>query len=187
MQKAIRQFGLALLLVLCSIHGHTAEIKGVYFPDMYTEDGVELHLKGVAVLKWAMLINVYAGGFYLPEQVSGSAWSGDLPKRLELAYFREITAQEFTDSSISLLRDNLSEDAYQTIEPRLLAFCNLFQNVGPGDRYSLTYHPDRGTELRLNNQLLGGVQGLDFAVAYFGIWLGPTPISETFRDKLLKD
>ena len=178
---------LAILLVLFSVCVHSTEIKGVHFPEMYPVDGDELHLKGVAVLKWAMLVNVYAGGFYLPAQVSGSAWSGDLPKRLELAYFREITAQEFTDSSISLLRTNLSADVYQTIESRLLEFCALFQDVGPGDRYSLTYHPDRGTELRLNNQLLGGVPGLDFAVAYFGIWLGPTPISGSFRDKLLAD
>ncbi len=32
---------------------------------------------------------------------------------------------------------------------------------------------------------MGSVPGHDFAVAYFGIWLGDNPINKTFRDKLL--
>ncbi|MEE4252865.1 MAG: chalcone isomerase family protein, partial [Desulfuromusa sp.] len=32
----------------------------------------------------------------------------------------------------------------------------------------------------------GAVPGADFAVAYFGIWLGPQPIDKKFRDRLLR-
>jgi hypothetical protein len=32
---------------------------------------------------------------------------------------------------------------------------------------------------------MGSVPGHDFAVAYFGLWLGDKPINKTFRDALL--
>jgi chalcone isomerase-like protein len=57
--------------------------------------------------------------------------------------------------------------------------------VSPGDRYALTYVPDVGTELRLNEESLATIPGEDFAEAYFGIWLGDQPLDEGLRDKLL--
>jgi hypothetical protein len=69
----------------------------------------------------------------------------------------------------------------------LRAFYGFFQDVKPGDRYSINYLPEQGTELRLNEQLLGQVPGADFAVAYFGIWLGAEPISKDFRNRLLEN
>lgn len=44
------------------------------------------------------------------------------------------------------------------------------------DRYSLTYMPGVGTELALNDNPLGVIDGADFAAAYFRIWLGDHPI-----------
>ncbi len=181
--NSIWVFG-ALLVAMTSI-GHAAEIKDVIFADTVIVDQAELNLRGVAVLKWAMLFDVYAGAFYLPERYPGRSWTDDIPKRLELAYFREIKAQDFADSSDHLLRRYLSPKELQALEDRLNALYQLFRDVAPGDRYSLTYSPGIGTELRLNNRPLGVITGTDFAVAYFGIWLGEDPINQGFRDKLL--
>ena len=137
------------------------------------------------MLKWALLFDVYAGALYLPTEDLDRNWTEDIPKRLELAYFRNFTADDFSRSSDKLLRDNLSAEVYRAIKGRLLVFYRLFRNIKPGDRYSLTYQPGIGTELRLNDELLGTVSGLDFAVAYFGIWIGPEPINKEFRDHLL--
>ena len=139
----------------------------------------------MAVLKWARLFDVYAGAFYLPEGIPGLAWTEDLPKHLELSYFRKIKGSDFADTSINLLQRNLPEQEYQVIAERLQRFCSLFRDVMPGDRYSLSYSPGTGTELRLNDRPLGSVPGSDFAVAYFGIWLGQNPINDDFRDRLL--
>lgn len=163
----------------------SAEIKNVHFDEQAVINDIVLELRGVAVLKWAMLFNVYAGGFYLPENVAGSQWASDVPKKLELSYFREIKARDFGDASDKLLRENLDASAYQALAERLQIFYDFFENVSPGDRYSLIYSPELGTELRLNDQTLGRVSGHDFAIAYFGIWLGEKPINKTFRDRLL--
>lgn len=176
-----------VILALLAIECQSAEIKDVRFDDRVVINGAELHLKGLAVLKWAMLFDVYAGGFYLPENISGSKWTEDLPKKLELSYFREIEAKGFADASDKLLQDNLSAQEYEKLAERLKVFYGFFQDVQPGDRYSINYNPELGTELRLNNRAMGRVPGHDFAVAYFGIWLGENPINKAFRDKLLDD
>ncbi len=183
LKKLLVCFGFLAILT-----GHTclaAEIKGVSFADQVVLEKHAVRLKGVAVLKWAMLFDVYAGAFYLPDNVAGSAWAQDVPKRLELSYFRDIEAKGFADASDKLLRDNLPGVEYQPLAERLQAFYSFFQDVKPGDRYSIDYIPEQGVELRLNNKSLGRVPGADFAVAYFGIWLGENPINKTFRDKLL--
>ena len=165
--------------------GRGAEIAGVSFAEQVKVGERELPLQGVAVLKWGWLFDVYAGAFYLPAAESAGDWYKAVSKRLELAYFRDIAAEDFASSSTRLLRRNLSEAEFLAIEDRLEAFCRLFRDVAPGDRYSLTFQPGEGTSLRFNGELLGTVPGTDFARAYFGIWLGENPISTDFRDRLL--
>jgi hypothetical protein len=57
--------------------------------------------------------------------------------------------------------------------------------VQPGNRYSLTYIPGKGTELALNGVPQGVIEGADFAAAVFSMWLGPKPISESLKKDLL--
>ncbi len=180
-------FAILFIMALFSSYAQATKADSVTFAEHYTLEQIELKRTGTAVLKWAFLFDVYAGAFYLPEGVAGSEWTKDLPKRLELSYFRNFSAKDFSSSSDKLLRENLPADEYQSLSERLQQFYRLFRDITPGDRYSLTYRPATGTELRLNDQLLGAVPGADFAVAYFGIWLGPQPIDKTFRDRLLGD
>jgi len=180
---------LCLLVLLAALVPVTASasvnIKDVKFAEMYPTAQTELKLTGAALLKWAMLFDVYAGAFYLPENTAGENWTADVPKHLELSYFRNFKADDFSSSSDRLLRDNLPGEQYRRLAERLQNFYQLFEDIKPGDRYSLTYLPDIGTELRLNGELLGVATGHDFAIAYFGLWIGPSPISANFRDQLL--
>lgn len=163
-----------------------AKAGGAEFAEGSVLGQYQLRLNGTAVLSWALLFDVYAGALYLPTGVSGADWAEDLPKRLEIAYFRSFTAAELVAASDQLLRENLAETDYLSLAGRLQPFYRWFRNVEPGDRYSLAYQPRIGTELRLNGQLLGTVPGVDFAVAYLSLWLGSDPISEPFRDALLQ-
>lgn len=175
---------IGLVLQACSLQA--AEIKGVTFAEGHRVEQTELRMTGMGVLTWALLFDVYAGAFYLPAGMSGERWAEDVPKRLELSYLRNFAAEDFSRASDKLLRDQLPAAQYQALAERLQQFYGLFRDIRPGDRYSLTYTSAAGTELRLNNQLLGAAPGADFAVAYFGLWLGPEPIDKGFRDRLLK-
>lgn len=178
-------FALIMLFFFLVPKIQALQINGISFVDRTPVGQSDLILTGAAVLKWALLFDVYAGAFYLPEGVGGEKWTKDIPKRLDLAYFQNFKAEDFSKSSDKLLRDILTEEAYQSLAERLQQFYQLFRDIKPGDRYSLTYQPGVGTKLWLNDQLLGGAPGADFALAYFGIWLGPQPIDERFRDLLL--
>lgn len=175
-----------VLFVFFATSGWAAVRAETKFSEYLSFDQTELRLHGVAILRWARLFDAYAGALYLPPGQKGHQWSEDLPKRLELVYFRSFTAEDFVNSSDKLLRRNLSSADYQRLSSRLESFYRLFRNVEPGDRYSLTYLPGQGTQLWLNDELLGQVPDADFAVAYFGLWLGDRPISKTFRDHLLQ-
>lgn len=182
-RTTIRMLGVLLFLV--SSNSSAATIRNVQFTDTVIVEQTVLKIRGVAILKWAMFFDVYAGAFYMPKDGQSQAWNDDVPKRLELAYLREIKASDIAVSSEQLLKRNLSSSEYNAVAERLQKFLGLFRDVKPGDRYCLTYSPGQGTELRLNNEALGVVPGADFAVAYFGIWLGKNPISQRFRARLL--
>jgi hypothetical protein len=61
----------------------------------------------------------------------------------------------------------------------------LYVDVQPGDRYSLTYIPGRGTELALNGEPRGVIEGAEFAAALFSIWIGREPIDKSFKNQIL--
>ncbi len=177
---------LAFLTLLWASPGLTSvDVGGVNFEQRRQVADTELQLTGAAVLTWAVFFDVYVGAFYLPDGQSSDRWTEDVSKLLELSYLRDFKAEDISSSSDKLLRDNLPPEQYQKLAGRLSEFYQLFRDIKEGDRYSLVYHPTIGTELRLNGTPLGSVTGHDFAVAYFGLWIGPTPISESFRNRLL--
>jgi hypothetical protein len=49
----------------------------------------------------------------------------------------------------------------------------------------LTYIPGRGTELALNGEPKGIIEGADFATALFSIWIGQKPIDESFKQQIM--
>lgn len=184
----MRRFLVFLLVHLWVVQAAAAvNIEGVNFEQRRQVADAELQLTGTALLRWALLFDVYVGGFYLPEGQADSSWTDDVPKVLEIAYLRNFKAEDFSSSSDQLLRKNLPPENYSALVERLHVFYQLFRDIKKGDRYSLVYHPAIGTELQLNGKALGRVAGHDFAVAYFGLWLGPNPIDETFRDRLLRE
>ena len=71
------------------------------------------------------------------------------------------------------------------MRPRIDLLHSKYLSVGPGDRYALTYLPNQGTELTLNDQSIITIPGADFDRAYFAIWLGPRSGFPKFTENLL--
>jgi hypothetical protein len=161
------------------------EIEGVVFDNaIQTQDKI-LTLRGVGLLRYMVVIKAYVGAFYLDQAHQTSHVFEDAPKRLELEYFHSIPASDFTESTRIMIEKNVSSDQLKNIAPQLKQMNALYKDVQPGDRYAATYMPGMGTELALNGKPLGIVPGLEFANAYFSIWLGENPIDKGFRDHLL--
>ena len=177
----------AALIGLALVAGATtaAEIAGVTFAETVRAGEATLALSNVAALRWKVLFRPYVGGFYVAEGVDPKRWREDVPKRLELEYFYEIAGKDFGPAGEEVLARNVPPETIAKLKQPLAEISRLYVDVKPGDRYSLTYLPGRGTELARNGKPLGSVAGAEFAAAYFTIWLGEDPISGAFRDQLL--
>ena len=185
--------GLFLWLVRCAVAGvvvltsaaWAAEIEGISFSDSYRAGSITMPLHGVGQAKFLLTIKVYVGALYLGPGVIPEKVLDDVPKRLELSYFRALKGGDFGQAANKVLSDNVPSATIAALKPRIEQMHRLYEDVKPGDRYGLTYLPGVGTELALNGQRKGIVEGADFASAYFAIWLGPDPINEALKEGLL--
>ncbi|MDJ0991274.1 MAG: chalcone isomerase family protein [Desulfobacterales bacterium] len=163
----------------------TVEVAGFEFDGMHATPRGELSVRGQALLRYMVFIKAYAGVLYMPSDVDSDQVLGSVPRRLELAYFHAIAAEDFAKATAKKMAENVSPAEMIDLASRLEAFNALYRDVQPGDRYALTYLPGQGTELSLNGQPLGVIPGEDFGAAIFSIWLGPQPIDRGFKKDLL--
>ena len=181
-----RQFIVSALIALCSLLSGTpslADPRAQFSPEAVVH-GQALPLRGAGRLVWMRMVTVYDAALYLPTDVPGKDALKDVPKRLELRYHISIKGEKFGESAVPFLEKNVPREELARLKPRLEQLNRLYRDVKEGDRYALTYAPGKGTALTLNGNSLGTIDGADFSAAYFTIWLGAKPISDTMRDDL---
>jgi hypothetical protein len=174
----------AVVLVPASVV-QSAEIEGVRFPEQLQMGEAQLQLRGTGLLRYRTVFKAYVAALYLGEGAQTDDVLGDVPRRLEIEYFWAIPADRFVQATVEGISRNVDAETLEDLQPRIARFNALYEDIEPGDRYSLTYLPGRGTELGLNGQPKGVVAGADFASALFSIWLGPNPLNDTLRRQLL--
>ena len=161
------------------------EIAGVQFPERHEWNGESLRLHGVGLLRYRRLFKGYAAALYLGDQVEPERALDDVPRRLEIEYFWSIPAEAFAKVTLAGISRNVDAETLARLSKSIARLNELYEDVRPGDRYSLTYVPGVGTELALNGDPKGLVEGADFSSALFAIWLGEEALDERLRDRLL--
>lgn len=185
-QRQLRIFslGFAASLVLASVV-QSAEIEGVRFPDQLRMGKAQLQLRGTGLLRYRAVFKAYVAALYLEEHARPDDVLGEIPRRLEIEYFWSVPAHRFVQATVDGISRNVDDATLERLQPRIAAFNALYEDIEPGDRYSLSYLPGRGTELRKNGQPRGVVAGAEFASALFAIWFGANPLSDELRRELL--
>jgi hypothetical protein len=185
--KALFSLGLVgLMLSSVDSSGATVarELEGVRFEPRLTVEGRDLELRGVGLLRYKVFLKAYVAALYLePSLVEARETSTG--RRLELEYFWSIPADGFAQATRDGIARNVDPEEYVKLSERIERLGELYRDVSPGDRYSLTFLPGQGTELALNGKSLGTVEGEDFAEAIFAIWLGREPLDEGLKEDLL--
>jgi len=162
-------------------------VEGVDFKREFRVNDAILALRGYGLLRYMVFIKAYVAAFYLPESVRSEDALTDVPKHLEIEYFHPIVAQDFAKATSASISQNTSLVTYQGLKPKIDELNALYRDIAPGDRYTLTYIPGRGTTLAWNGRPLGTVAGSEFAAALFGIWLGSNPLDRNLKELLLGD
>lgn len=161
-----------------------AQSRGIHFQDKIRVKGHELNLRGVGILQ-KFIFKGYLVGLYLPKDVALKDALTDVPKRLEYYFYRDMKAEDFRSTGAPLMEQNVGKAETERLNSQLAAFNELYRDVKEKQRYAITYIPGKGTELSLEGQSLGWVEGAGFAAAYFAIWLGPNPVSKELKEGLL--
>jgi hypothetical protein len=183
--KTIYNLALYAVLITASMPAVAAQVEDVLFPDVYIAKNVELKIRGTGLLRYMVFVKAYVGGLYLPENVSADAVLSEVPKRLEVEYFHAIKGKEFGPATRKMIAKNVDDLTFERLKPKIELYSLMYEDVKPGDRYSLTYIPGKGTELALNGEPKGTIEGSEFATALFSIWLGNKPIDESFKQQIL--
>ena len=176
---------LVMVLINVTPNVNGAEIEGVNFENTYETDGIQMKIQGTGLLRYLGFIKAYVGALYLEEESFIEDVLSDKPKRLEVEYFHALKGEDFGISTNKVIAKNTDALTLEKIRPQIDYHNSLYEDVQPGDRYSLTYIPGRGTELALNGKTKGIIKGADFASALFSMWLGEFPMNEPFKKQLL--
>ena len=178
--RRLGTLGLTLFLLL-----QLSLLAALNAPQVLDEDDTRFELVGQGAFRWKRLIHAYDASLHAGKDSPPATLLTGAPLRLEIHYRREFAAVDIVSGGDTLLRRNVSAEAWKSLQDRLAKLNRAYVDVKPGDRYTLTYVPGKGTTLRLNGKPLVTVEGADFAAAYFRIWLGEDPISPQLRDLLL--
>ena len=174
----------AVVLVPASVV-QSAEIEGVRFPEQLQMGEAQLQLRGTGLLRYRTVFKAYVAALYLGEGAQTDDVLGEVPRRLEIEYFWSIPADSFAEATIEGISRNVDAETLEGLQSSIAEFNTFYEDIEPGDRYSLTYLPGRGTELGKNGRPMGVVAGADFSSALFAIWLGPNSLSDGLRRELL--
>lgn len=176
--------GLTLLSAEISAASVARELEGVRFEPKLNVEGRDLELRGIGLLRYKVFLKAYVAALYIEPPLVDTE---EVPagRRLELEYFWSISADGFAQATRDGIARNVNGAEYAKLSDRIERLGGLYRDVSPGDRYSLTFLPGRGTELALNGEALGLIEGDDFAEAVFSIWLGREPLDEGLKEDLL--
>jgi hypothetical protein len=177
---------LLLVITILPLPIQALTVENVTFADSVTIGGTAVPLHNAALLRYLKFIKAYVAALYLPEGVTAENVLTDVSKRLEINYLVSIKGPDFGKGAEPTLKLNLPPAELAKMRSRIDRINSIYRDVKPGDRYSLTYLPGRGTELALNGTPLTVIEGADFAAAYFGIWLGRDSIDDKLKRDLLK-
>ena len=164
---------------------NAAKIEGAYFDESYIAEDTRLKLRGTGLLRYLGFIKAYVGAFYLDENCPVDEALTDRAKRIEVQYFKAIKGKDFGPATDKSIAKNVDPATFERLRPQIEFHNSLYVDVQPGDRYSLTYIPGRGTELALNGEPRGVIEGAEFAAALFSIWIGQQPIDKSFKKQIL--
>lgn len=182
---AAAALALALALGPAAAPAAGATLEGERFAKTVRLDDTPLRLYDLALMRYRWVFKVYVAALYLEEGVPAARVLEDVPKRLEIAYFRGFEAAQFRRATVEGIRRNVDAAAFARLEPAIEALNALYRDVQPGDRYAIEYAPGAGTALLLNGEPLGRVEGAAMARAVFSIWLGDEPFDADLKAALL--
>ena len=178
-------FAIAWFLLPLGAPADHIKIENRQFDHEFRRHGITLQISGAGLQRFLGIFKVYVGALYLPGDVTADQVLEDIPKRLEVEYLRAVRAEDISWVADRTMAENMDARTMERLRQRLDQYNTAYQDMQAGDRASMTYFPGKGTELTVNGQVKGIIEGADFAEALFALWLGPRPFDRALKQQLL--
>lgn len=136
-------------------------------------------IQGQGEMRWFGL-RLYEASLWAP----AGRWQADLPYALELRYARDIASGRLVQASIEEMQRLGSADEARLARWKL-ELERVFPDVRSGDVIHGLHLPQRGAEFYHQGKLTGRIDDVDFARAFFAIWLDPRTREPALRARLL--
>ena len=176
-------------LMLASFTVTAATIGGVEIPDTVklADGGPALVLNGTGVRK-KLFLDIYIGALYLPAKSSDARAILTSPGAACVAMhflYKEVSREKITSAWEDGLAANHTAAEMQALQPQLEKFNALFRTMHKSDVIRICFQPGTGTEVSINGERRGNVEGETFFHAVLGIWLGTHPVSNDLKQGML--
>jgi hypothetical protein len=172
----------SVLFVLSVSATAAPEVDAPPLPAAVTSVFPRLEAKGRAEMTF-MTLPVYTAYFYCVDRAH-CKWSPEQPFALQLVYHRSLDGGRIAERS----SDEIAKLGYGTPEQQARwgdQMKKLFIDVNDGDVITGVNLPKVGVRYYYNGKALGEIGDIEFAKAFFGIWLDPRTSEPGLRKDLL--
>ncbi len=169
------------LLTFLSGNAQAIEVGGIDIP----EQRGNMKLLGAGVLKKGFFFKVYAGALYVDESGVEQAGMDNTPKRLDIHFYHYTPKKFMIRAANETLSRNLNIRQLSTLKPHIDQLHRAYRNGEKGAMASIIHQPGKGLSYLFNEQPVVTIPCDDFANAYFTVWLGEKPSSQTMKRALL--
>jgi Chalcone isomerase-like len=180
------RISIVLAIVLLAHTAHAGERAGVTLPDALSVEGKPLLLNGMGIRKVTFLrIKAFVAGLYL-ETRSHSASEiirSDQVKRLDMVMLRDVDREDIIDICQAGLGKNGADMV--KLKASFDQFAAWMTDLKERDTMTFLYVPGRGLAVIVKGQVKGTIAGAEFSGALLSIWLGPKPVDDDLKDRLL--
>jgi len=178
------------LMVLALVVGVSAPAWGGALAGVSMSDTVEigdqtLVLNGMGLRKKA-IIKVYVAGLYLTEKMNDAqaVLAADSARRTAMEFRFGVSAEKMCDAWKEGLEKNTANPS-DDLKEQFDTLCEYQADMGKGEMMIYTYVPGQGTEVEIEGEVKGTIEGKEFADALFSCWIGPEPPGKAFKEGLL--
>ena len=188
LRKNVRPLLYALILLMLSAGAASAlTIKGVDFADEVTIAEKKLYLNGAGIRK-KFFLSIYACGLYLPHPTSDAdkAIKSDVCKQVIMHFIHSKVSKEKIVKGWQDGFFNNSQEKMNSLQERITTFNAFFsKDLLKNDRITISYIPEQGTTVKINDETKGTIPGSDFMQALWAIWLGAYPADGGMKEGML--
>ena len=181
----MKQIVVVALVVGISAAAWGGELAGVSMPDTVEVGDQSLVLNGLGLRKKS-IIKVYVAGLYLTEKMSDpeAILGADSARQTAMEFRFGVSAEKMCAAWKEGLDKNTASPS-DDLRAKFEVLCEYQADMEKGELMIYTYLPGTGTEVKINGEVKGTIEGKEFADALFSCWIGPEPPGDGFKRGLL--